>query len=84
MNQAEAVERIIGVVRGVIGESEKKLTADTKIESIGVSSIDYVKTLIMIETEFDIEFDDDDLVLDESTCISDLASKVCEKINQGE
>lgn len=84
MNQAEAVERIIGVVKEVIGESEKELTADTKIESIGVSSIDYVKTLIMIETEFDIEFDDDDLVLDESTCISDLASKVCAKLKQGE
>jgi len=81
MNQSEAIERIIGVVKGVIGESDKELTGDTKVESIGVSSIDYVKILIMLETEFDIEFDDDDLVLDESTCISDLASKVCAKIN---
>ncbi len=81
MNQSEATERIIGVVKGVIGESNKELTGDTKIENMGVSSIDYVKILIMLETEFDIEFDDDDLVLDESTCIFDLASKVCAKMS---
>lgn len=81
MNQSEVTERIIGVVKCIIGEHDKELTGDTKVESIGVSSIDYVKTLIMLETEFDIEFDDDDLVLDESTCIFDLASKVCAKIS---
>lgn len=79
MNQSEATERIIEVIKGVIGENDKELTSDTKVESIGVSSIDYIKILIMLETEFDIEFDDDDLVLDENTCISDLASKVCAK-----
>ena len=81
MNQLEVIERIIGVVREILGENDKRLAGDTKIESIGVNSIDYVKTLIMLETEFDIEFDDDDLVLDENTCISDLADKVCAKIN---
>lgn len=80
MNQLEATERIIGVINGVIGEIDKGLNGDTKVESIGVSSIDYVKILIMLETEFDIEFDDEDLVLDENTCISDLASKVRAKI----
>ena len=81
MKQSETTERIIGVIKGVIGENDKELTGDTKVESIGVSSIDYVKILIMLETEFDIEFDDEDLVLDENTCISDLASKVSEKIS---
>jgi len=81
MNQSDATERIIEVIKGVIGENDKELTDDTKVESIGVSSIDYIKILIMLETEFDIEFDDDDLVLDENTCIYDLASKVCAKIS---
>lgn len=80
MNQLEATERIIRVIKGIIGENDKELNGDTKVESIGVSSIDYVKILIMLETEFDIEFDDDDLVLDERTCIFDLAMKVCAKI----
>ena len=81
MNQLEATERVIGVIKCILGEYDKELNGDTKVESIGVSSIDYVKILIMLETEFDIEFDDDDLVLDESTCITDLASKVRAKIS---
>ena len=80
MNQEKAIEKIISVVKVVLGEDGRELTGDTKVESIGVSSIDYVKTLIMLETEFEIEFDDDDLVLDEDTCIADLAYKVCAKL----
>lgn len=81
MNQLAVIERIIEVINGVVNENNKELTGDTKVESIGVSSIDYVKILIMLETEFDIEFDDDDLVLDENTFISDLANKISAKIN---
>ena len=81
MNQSEVTEKIINVVKGVIGENVDNLNGDTKVESIGVSSIDYVKVLIMLETEFDIEFDDDDLIFDEDTCISDLAGKICAKMD---
>lgn len=84
MNWTDTIEKIIKVVKCVIGVNDKDLTCDTKVESIGISSIDYVKILIMLETEFDIEFDDDDLVLDENTCISDLANKICAKTRQRE
>ena len=81
MSQNEAMEKIISIVKSVIGETEKELSGSTVIENIGISSIDYVRTLIMLETEFDIEFDDEDLVLDNDTCIEDLAGKVCAKIS---
>ena len=58
---------------------------NTKIENgmayENIKSIQYIKLLVCIEEEFDIEFDDEDLGMNRFDSLEKLATYVAEKIN---
>jgi acyl carrier protein len=43
------------------GKSWGEMTVDSDIASLGINSIDFIKILVALETEFELEFDEEDL-----------------------
>ena len=62
---------------------ENKLTIDKKmyaseltLKELGMTSLSFVKIVVAIEEEFDIEFDDNDFEMDKFTFVDDLISYI--------
>jgi len=53
---------------------------DVALESIGLDSISYITLLVELEEELDIEFEDEDLVIDNFRNINAILSLVKERI----
>lgn len=49
--------------------------------SLGFNSISFIKMVVKIETEFDIEYDDDMLLIDKLNTLEDLSKYVQLKID---
>lgn len=58
----------------------KKLTMETNLKDLGIDSISFVKIVVAIETEFEIEFEDEQLDANEFTTLSALVAYVESKI----
>lgn len=57
------------------------LDYDTDIKDLGLNSIDLIKLLVYLETEYDIEFTDEDLLVDkDSVIIADIVNITKDKI----
>lgn len=90
MTHQEVAERLKNIIIDVkIAESEgseelniAEIQLETKTVELGISSISFIKIIVMIETEFDIEFDDDDLYLgnEELATIGAFVSYIQEKM----
>lgn len=49
---------------------------DRPLEGLGINSVDFIKILVMVENEFDIEFSDDDLTGETFITINDFINCV--------
>lgn len=58
------------------------LQDDTKIAEIGMNSISFIKLLVFVEDLYDIEFDDNDLNLQDYIVFGDIVNKICEMKNE--
>ena len=59
---------------------------NTKLNDLGMNSLLFIKTLVDLETEFGLEFEDDELTFDGERfqTISSLINYIKEKINKDE
>ncbi|MCK4258885.1 MAG: acyl carrier protein [Halanaerobiales bacterium] len=80
MKKEEVQVIIEGKVREVIGDPNIELTLDQKIDELGLNSIDFIKFLVFIEQEFDIEFEDEDLELGQYSTLENVIDKVASKV----
>lgn len=62
----------------------ESINLDDGIENAGINSITFVKIVVCIESEFDIEFDEDSLDLSNFPTIESLAAYVEKKLNEKE
>jgi acyl carrier protein len=53
-------------------ESQIECSIDTEYDSLALSSIDFVNLVIMIETQYEKEFDDEDLVFAKYKTVQDI------------
>lgn len=77
-------QKIRQIVKVNFGITEPLLDfeMDLKLVDIGVSSITFIKTIVAIETEFDFEFDDEDLDYNKFPNIGSLVTYVQNKVSQ--
>lgn len=76
MNYNQIFEIIKEKVIETLDSDNTEVNEESNISQLGVSSIAYVKLLIFIEEEFDIMFDDDDLLISDDITVKELAKKI--------
>lgn len=62
-------------------ENVKKLSGETPLTTIGVDSLNCIDIVINIESGFNIEFDDEDLFMDNFRTLNRLHQIVSQKLN---
>lgn len=62
-------------------KSMETIGLDMKLSDIGINSITFIKIIVAIENEFDIEFSDEDLNCDKFPDLECLISYVKNKIS---
>ena len=70
----ETAERILKLLKENVSleKIKKGVDLETNLEEIGVSSVDFIKLIVGIENEFDIEFDDEHLSYEKFKTVRDL------------
>lgn len=58
----------------------EQINADNDLKDLGINSISFIKIIVGLETEFDIEFDDEDLDASKFATIKDLIEYVGNKV----
>lgn len=76
MNYSKIYEIVKGKIIDTLENDNIDINEESIISQLGVSSIAYVKLLIFVEEEFDIMFDDDDLLMSDDITIKELSKKI--------
>ena len=74
-------ERIIEIIRDACALKEDNITFETNLGDISLDSLTFIEVIVRIEQEFGIEFDDEDLNIDDCGTIGDVIHYVEGKIN---
>lgn len=71
------------VIIDTLGEelSLEHIGLEDKFEEVGINSINFIKTVIMIEIAFDIEFEDEDLDVNNFINLKSLTEHLQSKLN---
>jgi acyl carrier protein len=79
MDKQEVFLKLVGKINEQKKEQEagKEIEFSSNIQEIGLNSIDFIKILIFIEDEFEIEFDDNDLIMEKYEVMADIVDLVC-------
>lgn len=56
------------------------LSLEDSLESLQLNSIIFVKIVITLEEEFNIEFDDDKLIVTAFTSVGDISNYICDRL----
>ncbi len=62
-------------------EVKNDFNGDTRLEEFGVSSIEFIKLIVVLEDEFSIEFEDEALDMSKFQKVSDIYDYVSNKVN---
>jgi Acyl carrier protein len=77
------IEKIVSqiVIENIkVPMSLEDINLKLKLSDIGVDSITFIQIVVALETEFGIEFDDEDLSYEKFPCLESLISFVKNKI----
>ena len=81
MSRVEILQKMQLVIQEQMGKEEIILTEDTKLDDLGVDSIELMEFIINLEDEFDLEISDD--TIDHMVKVADLLDYLSEKLNKG-
>ena len=85
MVRAEIEEIVINGITKIVEEDgevtiREPISAETKLEVLGVNSLSIVKFVVMLEDEFDVEFEDEKLKRGKFVTVEDLINCVMEML----
>lgn len=73
-------EKVLEIVKEYINVGENDtITIDTDFEEMNINSVDFIKIIVRVETEFDFEFYDDDLTMGRFNSIHELCDYIKER-----
>lgn len=72
---------LAGKIAEILDDKDLTLHDDTLLENVGMNSISFIKLLVFIEDTYDIEFDDEDLIIQKYVVYADIIDKVCNMIS---
>ncbi len=81
MELTERIENIILTVLKIDPEIIKELSPDESLNRIGVDSVNFIEIVISLEEEFNIAFEDDELLLQNLNTINKLKNIISNKLN---
>ncbi|UOT89776.1 phosphopantetheine-binding protein [Streptococcus salivarius] len=81
MSRVEILQKMQLVIQEQMGKEEIVLTEDTKLDDLGVDSIELMEFIINLEDEFDLEISDD--TIDHMVKVTDLLDYLSEELNKG-
>lgn len=60
----------------------KKIKEEDQLIDLGINSIDYIKIVLVLESEFGFEFDDEALDMNNISNVRLLYQYICKKLNK--
>ena len=79
MSRVEILHKMQLVIQDQMGNKDIVLTEDTKLDDLGVDSIELMEFIINLEDEFALEISDD--TIDHMDNVSDLLDYLSEQLN---
>ena len=79
MSRVEILQKMQFVIQEQMGKEDIVLTEDTKLDDLGVDSIELMEFIINLEDEFALEISDD--TIDHMDKVSDLLDYLSEQLN---
>ena len=61
---------------------EKKIKEEDQLIDLGINSIDYIKIVLVLESEFGFEFDDEALDMNNISTVRLLYQFICKKLSK--
>ncbi|MBS6732854.1 MAG: phosphopantetheine-binding protein [Streptococcus salivarius] len=80
MSRVEILQKCKLVIQEQMGKEDIVLTEDTKLDDLGVDSIELMEFIINLEDEFALEISDD--TIDHMVKVADLLDYLSEKLNK--
>ena len=80
MSRVEILQKMQLVIQEQMGKEDIVLTEDTKLDDLGVDSIELMQFIINLEDEFALEISDD--TIDHMVKVADLLDYLSEKLNK--
>ena len=80
MSRVEILQKMQLVIQEQMGKENIVLTEATKLDDLGVDSIELMEFIINLEDEFDLEISDD--TIDHMVKVADLLDNLSEKLNK--
>ena len=77
----EIEKKVIGHLKRITCATDE-ITVNDSLESLQVNSIMFIKIIIALEEEFDIEFSDDKLLITAFPCVNDFVIYLEECLEQ--
>ena len=63
-------------------QTKKKIKEEDQLIDLGINSIDYIKIVLVLESEFGFEFDDEALDMNNISNVRLLYQYICKKLNK--
>lgn len=79
MSRVEILHKMQLVIQDQMGNKDIVLTEDTKLDNLGVDSIELMEFIINLEDEFALEISDD--TIDHMDKVADLLDYLSEQLN---
>lgn len=79
MSRVEILHKMQLVIQDQMGNKDIVLTEDTKLDDLGVDSIELMEFIINLEDEFALEISDD--TIDHMEKVADLLDYLSEQLN---
>ena len=79
MSRVEILHKMQLVIQDQMGNKDIVLTEDTKLDDLGVDSIELMEFIINLEDEFALEISDD--AIDHMDKVADLLDYLSEQLN---
>lgn len=80
MSRVEILQKMQLVIQEQMGKEDIVLTEDTKLDDLGVDSIELMEFIINLEDEFALEISDD--TIDHMVKVVDLLDYLSEELNK--
>ena len=80
MSRVEILQKMQLVIQEQMGKEDIVLVEETKLDDLGVDSIELIEFIINLEDEFALEISDD--TIDHMVKVADLLDYLSEKLNK--
>lgn len=74
MNKEDMIKKIIMVILDQLNVNLtiEQVTEGSRLEDIGINSLNFIQVIVALEDEFDVEFDDEELEISKFLTIQDI------------